>query len=57
MWQWQYLRAQEIARERMAEASDWRRARNASKARAEGQPQPRWNLVPRGLRRLLPTTE
>jgi hypothetical protein len=57
MWQWQYLRAQEIARERMAEANDWRQARAVSKARPEGQPQPRWNFVPRGLRRVLPITE
>ena len=27
MWYWQYLRAQELARERIAEAEDWRRAR------------------------------
>lgn len=61
MWQWQYLRAQEIARERMAEANDWRRGRIASQARAEARErpdaQPRSSLIARGLRRALPTAE
>jgi hypothetical protein len=61
MWQWQYLRAQEIARERIAEANDWRRARNAGRARSAGQAQqdaqPRRNAVARGLRRALSIAE
>jgi hypothetical protein len=55
MWQWQYLRAQEIARERIAEADQLRQARNVSRARQS--PQPRWNFVPRGVRRALSATE
>ena len=55
MWQWQYLRAQEIARERIAEADEIRRARTLSRARQEAQP--RWNVVPRGVRRALRAAE
>jgi hypothetical protein len=55
MWQWQYLRAQEIARERIAEADAARRARNVS--RAQQASTPRRNLVPRGVRRALLSTE
>jgi hypothetical protein len=55
MWQWQYLRAQEIARERIAEADEVRRARTANRARQLTQP--RWNVIARGVRRALPSTQ
>jgi hypothetical protein len=55
MWQWQYLRAQEIARERVAEADAWRRARGVPVARRVDRE--RRTGESRRLRRTLPSTE
>lgn len=48
MWYFQYLRAHEVARERIAEAEEWRRARAASRSRSRSKP--RRPLTPRHLR-------
>ena len=55
MWQWQWVRAQELARERVAEADDWRRARAVSRSRAEGKA--RTSVTTRGIRRTSPEPE
>jgi hypothetical protein len=55
MWQWQYLRAQEIARERLAEADEWRRARTV--ARVQQSPRGRSQQSARGVRRTFPSAE
>ncbi len=55
MWVYQYLRAQELARERMAEADEWRRARSLTRSRAEGKA--RISVSARGFRRTSPEPE
>jgi hypothetical protein len=53
MWQWQFVRAQEIARERQAEAAEWRRARAVERT----QPTTRSRLLVRPrIREAAPTT-
>jgi hypothetical protein len=38
MWQWYHIRAQELIRERVAEADAWRQARAAAPARRATPP-------------------
>jgi len=53
MWQWYHLRAQELARERIAEADAWRLAHSVAHSAAPRTPRPgvlRLRRAPEGSR-------
>ncbi len=55
MWYWQWMRAQELAGERIAEAEAWRTARASRRSAAGSKPRRPYAL--RDLRAVVPRLE